>query len=157
MPSGRLLSGVSPEGMVFHPRAGASRTQFGGHWEDHKTEDRPLVPQSCTKSGFSDFGFDEPTEYSTYQNHFGVLFDGNDTMGHSKPNMAGVATASRGVNGYERNPSGGFVMRESMGALKKYSHADTWRAMPAWARGIPEPTRPGPGYTRTDQGGYFRT
>jgi len=143
--------------MVFHPRSGYSRTQFGGLWEDHKNEDRPWPPQSATKSGFSDFGYDEPTENSTYQQHFGITFDGADTMGHTKPNKAGTSTLRRGVNGYGRNPTGGYFMREAFGDLKRYSHADTWRAMPAWARGIPEPTRPGPGYTRTDQGGYFRT
>jgi len=157
LPNGRLLAGTSPDQMVFHPRAGHSRTQFGGIWEDHKNEDRPWPPQSATKSGFSDFGHDEPTDSSTYQYHFGLSFDGDDTMGHVKPNMVGTATSLRGVNGYGRNVNGGYFMREQFGELKRYKHADSWRAMPAWARGIPEPTRPGPGYTRTDMGSYFRT
>lgn len=78
-------------------------------------------------------------------------------MGHVKPNMKGTATALRGVNGYGRNVNGGYFMREQLGELKRYKHAESWRAMPEWARGIPEPTRPGPGYTRNDQGSYFRT
>lgn len=157
LPNGRLLSGVQPEGMVFHPRSGFSRTQFGGVWEDHKTEDRPWPPQSCTKSGFSDFAPDEPMDASTYQSHFGITFDGTDTMGHVKPNTTGIMTAVRTVNGYGRSVNGGFFVREKLGDLSRYKHTDAWRAMPAWARGMPEPTRPGPGYTRNDQGGFFRT
>jgi hypothetical protein len=157
LPNGRLLSGTAPDTMVFHPRSGASRTQFGGIWDEHKSEDRPLPPRSGTKSGYSDFGHMEPTDSSTYQYHFGLTFDGNDTMGHVKPNIVGTSTALRGVNGYGRNANGGFFMREQLGDLKRYSHTEAWRAMPSWARGEPEPTRPGPGFTRTDQGGYFRT
>lgn len=105
----------------------------------------------------SDFGYSEPTEMSTYEYHYGLTFDGQDTMGHVKPNVAGTATTLRGVNGFGRNVNGGYFSREQLGGLKRYTHADAFRAMPAWARGIPEPTRPGPGYTRTDQGGYFMT
>lgn len=145
--------------MVYHPRCGYTRTQFGGVWEDHKGAERPWEngPRSNTKSGFSDFGHDEPTDSSTYQYHFGSFFDGGDTMGHTKCNNTGTATAVRGVNGFGRNVNGGFTMREAFGDIKKYKHAESWRAMPEWARGIPEPTRPGPGYTRTDMGSYFRT
>lgn len=157
LPNGRLLAGVVPDGMLYHPRSGYSRTQFGGLWEDHKTEDRAWPPQSNTKSGFSDFDANEPTECSTYQHHFGLTFDGADTMGQYKPNATGTSTALRGVNGYGRSKNGGYFMREKLGELKRYKHEDSWRAMPSWARGMPEPTRPGPGYTRTDQGGYFRT
>lgn len=78
-------------------------------------------------------------------------------MGHVKPNMLGTATTPRSVNGFGRTCNGGFFMREQLGELKRYKHEDAWRAMPAWGRSIPEPTRPGPGYTRTDMGGYFRT
>lgn len=159
LPNGRLLSGSAPEGMLHHPRCGTSRTQFGGIWEDHKTPavtgDRPA--QSNTRTGFSEFGDNEDTEKSTHQHHFGTFFDGSDTMSHVKPNKRGMATVMRGVNGYGRNATGGFCTREQMGELPRYKHADSWRGMPAWARKIPEPTRPGPGYTRTDQGGYFRT
>jgi len=155
LPNGRLLSGWATEGMVHHPRCGQSRTQFGGMWEDHKIGDRPV--QSNTRTGFSDFGADEQPEASTYGHHFGTFFDGADTMSHLKPNKCGFATVARGVNGFGRNATGGFCTREQMGDLPRYNHADTWRGMPAWARKIPEPTRPGPGYTRTDQGGYFRT
>jgi len=155
LPNGRLLSGAAPEGMINHPRCGQSRTQFGGIWEDHKTYDRPA--QSGTRTGFSEFGDDEPTEHSTYGNHFGTFFDGGDTMSHLKPNHRGIATVARGVNGYGRSVTGGFCSREQMGEMPKYKHSESWRGMPAWARKIPEPTRPGPGYTRTDQGGYFRT
>jgi hypothetical protein len=155
LPNGRLLSGWATEGMVHHPRCGQSRTQFGGMWEDHKIGDRPV--QSNTRTGFSDFGDVEPPDTSTYAHHFGTFFDGADTMSHLKPNKCGFATVARGVNGFGRNATGGFCTREQMGDLPRYNHADTWRGMPAWARKIPEPTRPGPGYTRTDQGGYFRT
>jgi len=155
LPNGRLLSGAAPEGMTHHPRAGCSRTQFGGIWEDHKTEERPV--QSNTRTGFSEFGDAEPTENSTYAHHFGFWFDGGDTMNHQKPNMVGTSTGVRAVNGYGRNANGGFFMREKLGEIKRYKHADSWRGMPQWARKQPEPTRPGPGYTRTDMGGYFRT
>lgn len=157
LPNGRLLSGLQPDGMTYTPRAGYSRTQFGGMWEDHKTEDRPTIPQSDTRCGLSDFGHDEPHECSTYAYHFGLTFDGKDTMGHMKPNFVGTSTALRGVNGYGRSCNGGFFMREQLGEMKKYNHTEAYRAMPAWARGIPEPTRPGCGFTRTDQGGFFRT
>lgn len=157
LPNGRLLSGEAPDSMVHHPRCGQSRTQFGGIWEEHKTYDRFAPEQSNTRSGFSEFGDNEPTENSTYQQHFSTFFTGGDSMGHLKPNLRGVSTAARGVNGYGRNTHGGFTAREQMGELPSYKHADAWRGMPAWARKIPEPTRPGPGYTRTDQGGYFRT
>jgi len=78
-------------------------------------------------------------------------------MGHVKPNMIGTATTPRSVNGYGRTCNGGYFMREQLGELKRYKHEDAWRAMPAWGRSMPEPTRPGPGFTRTDMGGYFRT
>jgi len=157
LPNGRLLSGTAPDGMLHHPRCGTSRTQFGGIWEDHKCTERPVQVPSGTRTGFSEFGDAEQTDTSTYQNHFGTFFDGDDTMSHVKPNIVGTATATRGVNGYGRNANGGFTMREKLGDMRRYKHADSWRGMPAWARKIPEPTRPGPGYTRTDQGGYFRT
>jgi len=156
LPSGRLLSGVKPDSMVYHPRMGSSRTQFGGIWEDHKTED--VIPKSITKSGYSDFNYDDPHESTTYANHFGAYGgSGEDTMGDVKPNVIGTATMTRGVNGFGRNRTGGFYMREQLGELKRYKHVDAWRSMPSWARCIPEPTRPGPGFTRNDQGGYFRT
>jgi hypothetical protein len=157
--NGRLLSGVSPEGMVAHPRAGYSRTQFGGVWEEHRNDrvEELAFPRTTTRSGFSDFAADDPMECSTYQLHFGQTFDGGDTMGHVKPNSSGVATSLRSVNGYGRSVNGGFFMREQLGDIKRYQHSEPWRSMPAWARGIPEPTRPGPGYTRNEQGGYFRT
>jgi len=158
LPNGRLLSGQAPDTMVHHPRCGQSRTQNGGIWEEHKTFDRFAPEQSNTRCGFSEFGDNEPTENSTYQQHFvGGSFAGGDSMGPSKPNTRGISTATRGVNGYGRSATGGFTSREQMGGLPSYKHADAWRGMPAWARKIPEPTRPGPGYTRTDQGGYFRT
>lgn len=116
-----------------------------------------MIPQSDTRCGLSDFGHAEPHEIGTYQYHFGLSFDGKDTMGHMKPNMVGHATASRAVNGFGRSANGGFYQREALGEMRKYNHAEAYRAMPAWARGIPEPTRPGCGFTRTDMGGYFRT
>lgn len=157
LPSGKLLSGFSRNDMVHSPRAGHSRTQFGGFWEDHKTEHRPWPPQSATKTGLSDFDANEALETTTYSQHFGTTFDGYDTMGSSKPNVTGVSTAIRSVNGFGRNPNGGFYLREQMGEPKSYNHGESFRAMPSFARGKPEPTRPGPGFTRNDLGGYFRT
>lgn len=157
LPSGRLLSGYNNGEMVHSPRAGYSRTQHGGMWEDHKAEHRPWPPQSATRTGLSDFDVNEALETTTYTMHYGHTFDGYDTMGTCKPNVTGVSTASRSVNGYGRNPNGGYFLREQMGEPKNYNHGEAYRAMPAWARGKPEPTRPGPGYTRTDLGGFFRT
>jgi len=157
LPTGRLLSGQSTLNMVQSPRTGYSRTQFGGLWEDHKNENRPWPPQSATRTGLSEFDASEALEHTTYSNHYGHTFDGTDTMGSSKPNVTGVSTRTRCENGYGRNPNGGYYLREQMGEPTQYNHGESYRAMPSWARGLPEPTRPGPGFTRTDLGGYFRT
>jgi len=156
LPNGRLLSGRTPGGAVHGPRCGQSRTQFGGIWEDHKSPNRDGAPVKNTSSGLSEFGGDEPTQPSTYQAHFKIDYDPSEGQ-FQKPNEIGIATIVRGVNGYGRSRHGGYFLREQLGEMKRYSHVDAFRAMPDWARGQPEPTRPGPGYTRTDQGGFFRT
>jgi hypothetical protein len=143
--------------MLHTPRAGHSRTANGGIWEDHKTASKPWPPPSGTRTGYSDFGEVDPHETTTYANHFGATFDGYDTQGFQKPNVSGVSREIRAVNGYGRSAHGGFFMREQLGDVKKYNHAESFRAMPSHARGIAEPTRPGPGYTRNHHGGYHRT
>lgn len=151
-----LLSGQTFDGKAYTPRSGYSRTAFGGIWEDHKPPDGPW-PRALNHCGFSDFDPDEPTDVSTYKYHFSLFYDGEDTAGHMKPNRMGTATAMRAINGYERNELGGYFQRHAFGEPKEADLSDGFRAIPSWGRKIAEPTRPGPGYTRTDMGGYFRT
>jgi len=150
-----LLSGQAFDTMVYTPRAGYSRTVFGGIWEDHKPQEG-MWPRALNHCGFSDFDPDEPTDTSTYKYHFSLFYDGEDTAGYAKPNRVGTATATRGINGYERNDLGGFFQRHAYGDPKQTDMTEAFRAIPPWSRKLAEPTRPGPGYTRTDMGGFFQ-
>eukprot|EP00928_Gymnodinium_smaydae_P045193 TRINITY_DN30156_c0_g1_i4.p2 TRINITY_DN30156_c0_g1~~TRINITY_DN30156_c0_g1_i4.p2 ORF type:complete len:122 (-),score=13.37 TRINITY_DN30156_c0_g1_i4:249-614(-) len=74
-----------------------------------------------------------------------------------RPYMLGHRTINRAENGFGRTESGGFALRETSRPLTSYDYHKAFRSKHPDERATAEPDTPGPGFRRTQCGGFWRS
>jgi hypothetical protein len=70
--------------------------------------------------------------------------------------MLGFTFKKRPENGFGRTVNGGFTLREVPPPLKNPDYTQAYRGTHPDTKYFAEPNQAGPGFRRTENGGFFR-